>query len=116
MLRLFGLDGELIHLGSRLAAEIEIVKGGAFPVLFLEQFGRLRARRSACAVCIVSMERTAAMMRSTFTIISAGSPCRRSPAVRVGLRGFHGVVPVLRVVAVFDLVRRCIRPLRLLRR
>jgi hypothetical protein len=48
------------------------------------------------------------MMRSTFTIISAGCPCVRSPAVPVCLRGFRGVVPVLRVVTAFELIRRCI--------
>ena len=54
------------------------------------------------------MQRTAAMMRSTFTIISAGCPCTPSPAVLVCLRGFHGVVSALFVVAVFELIRRCI--------
>ena len=48
------------------------------------------------------------MLRSTVTIISAGSPCRRNAAVLVCLRGFRGVVLVVRVVTVFDLVRRCV--------
>ena len=63
----------------------------AVPALFPQQLGWLRPRRSACAVGAVSggtAERAAAMMRSTFTIISAGSPCTRSPAVLVRLRGF----------------------------
>ena len=80
-------------------------------VHFLQRLGWFRPRRSACAVCIVSggtVQRTAAMMRSTLTIISAGSPCARSPAVLACRRGFRGVVLVLRGVTVFELVRRCI--------
>ena len=36
----------------------------------------------------------------------SASPCTLNPAVLVCLRGFHGVVLVLRVAPVFELVRR----------
>ena len=86
-----GLDalrvGDVALYGDGLgAAQADVVGVGveriivwveAVPSLFLQQLGWLRPRRSACAVGVVSggtAERAAAMMRSTFTIISAGSP------------------------------------------
>ena len=64
--------------------------GRSCPSPFPQRLGWFRPRRSACAVCIVSIERTAAMMWSTFAIISTVSPCTRSPAVLVCFRRLHG--------------------------